>query len=183
MTADFDPHAIAASNLSISDKIRRLAAGGLSRRQIADHIGRSYQQVRQVLVEDERRAGRRRPSAPSAPLREPEALAGVAEPGRRFEGAQASADVEDRGGGAYRLAVREDGSVVLPPAVRAALGIDAPGAALARLEGAEFKLIGPATALKRIQDMLRPYAQEGVSWVDELIADRRREAAREDDNA
>jgi len=162
---------IAASHTTVSDKIRALDAAGYPRAEIARLLGKRYQHVRNVLEGDKlpRRAA-------SSAARE----TGVAEPSRRFEGALAERDVENRGGGAYRLVVREDGSVVLPSEVRAAFGILGGGAVIARLEGEEFRLISGATAIRRIQERLQPFYREGVSWADELIAERRREAARED---
>ncbi len=47
------------------------------------------------------------------------------------------------------------------------------------LEGEEVHLFTPRQAIKRAQDMVRRYVPEGVSLVDELIAERRAEAARE----
>lgn len=162
---------IAASAATVSDKIRALDAAGFPRGEIAKLLGKRYQHVRNVLEGDKLR----RTPAPDL------LQAGVAEPGRRFEGAP-PADVEDRGGGAWRLIVREDGSVVLPAAVRAAFGLEGRGVVMARLEGDEFRIVSAETALRRVQEMLRPYAREGASWADELIAERRREAAQDGPN-
>jgi hypothetical protein len=49
----------------------------------------------------------------------------------------------------------------------------------ARLEEGEIKLLTPQAAMRRAQAIVRQFVPEGVSLVDELIADRRREAARE----
>lgn len=156
---------IAASDATVSDKIRALDAAGYPRAEIAKLLDRRYQHVRNVLEGD--KLSRRPPELASA---------WVAEPGQRFE-TRASEDVEDRGGGAYRLAVREDGSVELPAAVRASFGIVGRGVVMARLEGDEFRIVSAETALRRVQEMLRPYGQEGVNWADALIEDRRREAS------
>lgn len=162
---------IAASSATVSDKIRALDAAGYPRAEIARLLDRRYQHVRNVLEGDKLR---RTPAADAS-------HGGIAEPGRRFEG-PAPMDVEDRGGGAYRLVVREDGSVALPAAVRTAFGLEGRGVVMARLEGDEFRIVSAETALRRVQEMLRPFGQQGVSWADELIADRRREAARDDAN-
>jgi bifunctional DNA-binding transcriptional regulator/antitoxin component of YhaV-PrlF toxin-antitoxin module len=160
---------VVESDMTVSDKIRALDAGGYPRADIARALGKRYQHVRNVLEGD--RVGR--DAGPAM---------GVAEPGRRFEGAPAEREVEDRGGGAYRLVVREDGSVVLPPAVREAFGIAGRGVVMAKLQGDEFKLVSVATALRRVDELMAPYRKEGVSWADELIAERRREQLREDGN-
>lgn len=168
-----DPHSIAgivASDMTVSDKIRALAAGGAPRAEIARLLGKRYQHVRNVLEGD--RVGREA-AAPAY---------GVAEEGRRFLGAPLERDVEDRGGGAYRLVVRDDGSVVLPPAVRAAFGIQGRGVVLARLDGDEFKLHSTGTAQRRIDALMEPYRWTGGPTAsDELIAERRTEAARDDE--
>jgi hypothetical protein len=163
---------IAASDASVSDKIRALDAAGYPRAEIARHLNKRYQHVRNVLEADR---VRRNAAGGGTP--------GVAETARPFEGAYVPRDVEDRGGGAYRLTVRPDGSIMLPDAVRAAFGVNGGGAVMARLEGDEFKLISTATAWRRIDELMAPYRQPNVSWVDELIAERRREAAREDGDA
>ena len=49
----------------------------------------------------------------------------------------------------------------------------------ARLEGGEIKLLTPKAAMLRAQALVRQFVPDDVSLVDELIADRRREAARE----
>lgn len=69
---------------------------------------------------------------------------------------------------------------MLPLAVREAFGLSSGKPLMARLEGDEFKMVNAATALRRVQDLMRPYLAEGESLVDSLIADRRREAAAEE---
>lgn len=164
MDADYLAQVV-SSPMTVSDKIRALAAAGHARADIARTLGKRYQHVRNVLEADDLRQ------------------AGVAEQAAPFRGAPRSAaeDVEERGGGAYRLVVREDGSVVLPEGVRQAFGISGRGVVMARLVDDEFKLISAATAMKRIDALMAPYRRPGESWVDEFIADRRAEAARENE--
>jgi hypothetical protein len=64
---------------TISDRIRELAAAGHSRADIARMVDRSYQQVRQVLVNDEARARRARRPLAGGPTTNP-ATTGVREP-------------------------------------------------------------------------------------------------------
>ena len=164
---------IVGSQMTVSDKIRALAAAGYPRAEIARLLGKRYQHVRNVLEADKL----------SHREVEPSAAGGVAEGSREFAGPRPyEREVEDRGGGAYRLVVREDGSVVLPPAVREAFGIHGRGVVLARLEGDDFKLHSTATAWRRIDELMAPYKWTGGPLAsDELIADRRAEAARESD--
>lgn len=167
---NFNASAIVASDLTVSDKIRALAAAGFARADIARLLGKRYQHVRNVLEADKvSRAG--------------EVASGVAEPQRPFRQPAAPREVEDRGNGIYRLLVREDGSVVLPPAVREALGLQAGGGVIAKLQGDEFKLISGAAAWREIDEILAPYKWKGGPLAsDELIAERRAEAARDQDD-
>lgn len=160
---------VAVSDATVSDKIRALDSAGYPRAEIAKLLNKRYQHVRNVLEGDKLRGAA-----------DPSPTHGVAETSRRFEGAYVPRDVEDRGGGAYRLTVRPDGSVMLPEAVRAAFGLNGAGAVLARLEGEEFKVISTATAWRRIDELMAPYKWQGGPMAsDELIAERRAEAERE----
>ena len=53
---------------------------------------------------------------------------------------------------------------------------------LVRLEGNELRIYTYAEAMRRAQELVRSFVPPGVSLVDELIADRRAEAAREMDD-
>ena len=43
-----------------------------------------------------------------------------------------------------------------------------------------IEIVSVEQSLARIRERMKPYMQPGVSWADELIAERRAEAARED---
>jgi hypothetical protein len=165
-----DIGAIVNSALSVSDKIRRLAAAGYSRRQIADLVGRSYQQVRQVLVEDERRAGLRSTAqhTPAARPASDPSSGGVAEPGVKF-------------GGIYRLDVEDGGVVRLPPAVQTVLGASPGGVLIAELADDRLIVLSTEAAWRQVKDLVRSFGIDPERRLsDELIAERRLEAARED---
>ena len=163
---------IVATAMSVSDKIRALNTAGYPRAEIARLLGKRYQHVRNVLEADKLQS-KTRPGG-----FERNAM-GVAESASRYE-SPTFPDVEARSGGAFRLTVRGDGSIVLPPAVREAFGIDLPGVVMARLEGDEFKIISTATAMRRVEEILKPFRWTGGPFAsDELIAERRAEAARE----
>jgi hypothetical protein len=68
--------------------------------------------------------------------------------------------------------------VIIPAAARAAMRLAGNGVVTARLENGELRLISPAVALARLQNLVRQHAG-GRSLVDELIAERRAEAERE----
>jgi hypothetical protein len=162
---------IVASGMTVSDKIRALDAGGLSRAEIARRLGKRYQHVRNVLEADRAR---------DAGAAAPRGVAEDAPPLRASEASRSAPDVESRGGGLYRLVVRADGSVLLPPNVRDAFEVAGGGVVMAKLEGDEFKLISSTTGVRRAQEIVRRYIPGDVSLVDELIAERRREAEREE---
>jgi AbrB family looped-hinge helix DNA binding protein len=139
-----------------ADKIRALAARGLARAEIARLLGVRYQQVRNVLERDK--------------ARETEPL-GMSEP------PQAALVGDNMPSVKVRLG--PDGRVVIPAALREALGLKEGDVLFARLEGGEIKLLTPKAAMLRAQAIVRQFVPEGVSLADELIADRRREAERE----
>ena len=78
-----------------------------------------------------------------------------------------------------RTQVLEDGAVVIPEELRDALGIRPGDRVLLVIEDGELRVFTPAQGIKRAQELVRRYVPEGVSLVDELIAERRAEAARE----
>lgn len=155
-----DVERLVAGQKTVAGKIRVLAAAGYPRAEIARMLGKRYQHVRNVLEE---------PKAAKAAAQP--ALKGLAE-------GDAGALVHDRPK-TYRLEVK-NGSVTLPPEVLEALGAGPDGVIVAELEGEFFKIISVQESVRRIQERLRPYGRPGVSVVDELIADRRREAAEDD---
>lgn len=157
---------VVSSSMTVSDKIRALDAAGCSRAEIARLLGKRYQHVRNVLEADRVRARA--------------AISGVSEEATPFTRAWKDEAVERRGPGRFRLAVSKDGTVVLPREVCEAFGLSGGGGVIAEWEGEELTLISPAESLRRVREALKPYMQEGVSWADELIAERRREVEREE---
>ena len=71
------------------------------------------------------------------------------------------------------------GRVVIPADMREAMGLKQGDALLARLDGTELKLVTLAETVRQLQVLTSKYVPDGVSLADELIADRRAEAARE----
>ena len=70
------------------------------------------------------------------------------------------------------------GRVVIPAEHRRALGLEEGDAVVVSLNEGELRILSRTEAIKRAQDMVRKYTK-GRSLVDELIAERRAEAARE----
>ena len=77
------------------------------------------------------------------------------------------------------LSVTEDGRVIIPAAAVAELGIKTDCSVSASLVDGEIVVDTLHAVIKRAQAEARRHVPEGVSLVDELIAERRAEAARE----
>lgn len=146
-----DTNAITKGLKTKSDKIRALAAAGIERKHIAKLIGIRYQHVRNVLEQDKQKAAQR---AQKASAGKPGELPTYVEIGAA-------------------------GRVVIPAAFREKIGLAEGDRLLAKLVDGEIHLLTKEVALRNARKILKEYVPKGVSLVDELIADRRREAAKE----
>lgn len=81
---------------------------------------------------------------------------------------------------AIPVKVGPKGRVVVPALIRRELGIEEGTELMARIEGDGIVLEPRAAALRRLRALVREKVPEGVSLVDELIAERRDEARREE---
>lgn len=144
-----DPIRAGRRETSTAAKIRALAAEGRTRADIARSLGIRYQHVRNVLVRDEEKAKR---------------TAG------RMRG-----DAQTPG----KVCVAPDGSVVVPPSITEALALKHGDVLFVRIQDGEIHLLTKAAVARRVQALVREFVPEGVSLVDELIADRRREVEAE----
>jgi bifunctional DNA-binding transcriptional regulator/antitoxin component of YhaV-PrlF toxin-antitoxin module len=68
---------------------------------------------------------------------------------------------------------------VIPAQFRKALGILEGDTLMMTLDDGMIRILTPQKVIQRVQEMVRRYVPEGVSLADELIAERRAEAARE----
>jgi hypothetical protein len=166
---------VAASDASVSNKIRALDAAGYPRAEIAKLLSKRYQHVRNVLEGDKLRV---------PPTGGPSA--GLAESGRQFSRSQSSPDATKEteapsvSGGLYRLEVEEGGVVRLPPAVLAALKTSTGGVLISELGEDRLTLLSPHAAMAKVDALLAPFRWRGGPFVsDDLIAERRSEAARD----
>ena len=75
--------------------------------------------------------------------------------------------------------IGEGGRVVIPAVMRAALGVQVGDTVLLRFDDGELRILTPRQAIRRAQELVRQYVPAGRSLADELIAERRLEAARE----
>ena len=78
-----------------------------------------------------------------------------------------------------KLKVNENGRLVIPAPIRKALGINPGDVVVLRVEDDELRITTMKKRIEQAQRMVRKYVKPGVSLVDELIADRRREARNE----
>ena len=83
-------------------------------------------------------------------------------------------------GKAFDARVAHNGRLVLPKMVREALGMADGGTVVFSVEDGEIKLTSIRQSIKRAQDLYRQYATNDFT-VDDFIAERRTEAAREDE--
>ncbi len=130
-----------------SAKIRALDAAGYARSEIASFLGIRYQHVRNVLVRDLERA-----AAPATHGDKSTEL------------------------GPAKVRIGPDGRIVIPAAFRDRLGVKEDDVLFASVVDGEIHLLTKAAAVRRAQAVVRQFVPRGVSLVDELLADRRREA-------
>ena len=75
--------------------------------------------------------------------------------------------------------VGKGGRIVIPAPYRKALGIADGDAVFIKLEGEELRVVSDETEVRRAREMIDRYVPEGVSLVDELLRERRRQVAAE----
>ncbi|MDX2143393.1 MAG: AbrB/MazE/SpoVT family DNA-binding domain-containing protein [Rhodospirillaceae bacterium] len=75
--------------------------------------------------------------------------------------------------------VGPDGRIVIPAAIRQMLGVEQGGHILFVRDDDHIRLVSRDAAIKELQDLVALKISKGPSLVDELIAERRAEAARE----
>ena len=151
-----------------SDKIRALARHGVPTAEIARYLDIRYQHARNVLVTE----GLHRPRAVT---HAPAHGEGFAEPATPAVPQPVSALLPEW------LDIAADGSMKLPKAFLAAAGLEPGGSVMVSVSPEGLDLLSRHAALKRARKILRNYVPEGVSLVDELLVDRRREAQLENE--
>ncbi len=78
-----------------------------------------------------------------------------------------------------RTRMTEGGRIVIPAPYRKALDIKPGDELIVQLDEGELRVYSRAEALKRLQDQVTRAVPEGVSLVEELLRERKKEAARE----
>jgi bifunctional DNA-binding transcriptional regulator/antitoxin component of YhaV-PrlF toxin-antitoxin module len=153
-----------------SDKIRGLAKAGYSRAEIADFLGVRYQFVRNVLVNDER-VSRGTDTVPTQPEQDTK----VTSPAEAKSSGGTKPDPS-------AVRIETGGRVAIPPELLGALGLRERETVILSVEDDYIRVMSLPASVKRVQAMVRRIVPEGVSLVDELLAERRLEAEREDEH-
>jgi AbrB family looped-hinge helix DNA binding protein len=83
----------------------------------------------------------------------------------------------------FRTKLAPGGRIVVPAALRKAMGLEVGDEILLRLEGGEARLYTREQAIRRAQELVRRYVPEGESLADELLEERRREVEQEEAEA
>jgi antitoxin component of MazEF toxin-antitoxin module len=78
-----------------------------------------------------------------------------------------------------KISVAADGSAVVPAAAIKALSLKQGDSLFVRVAEGEIHLLTRRAITRRVQALVREFVPEGVSLVDELIEDRRREVEAE----
>ena len=153
-----DMERIAAGAPSKSEKMRKLAAAGYSRQQIADFLAVRYQFVRNVLVEHEKR--------------QRQLQSGLAEEGKEWAGLRAVSAAPGS-----PIAVSPDGSAVIPASVLAQAGLKAGDSFIPDVAGeGDVRLLSGIAALRRAQELVRESLGGETDPVDEILEARRQDA-------
>lgn len=142
---------------SKSEKMRALARAGYPRGDIARFLGTSYQFVRNVLVQEEARKSKASATSSDTPIVEP------------TEGTPVS----------RKIRVGSNGEIVIPAHIGKAIGAREGDVLIASVEDGDLHLLTMPAAVRKAQAIVRQFVPEGVSLVDELLEDRRREVERE----
>jgi AbrB family looped-hinge helix DNA binding protein len=78
-----------------------------------------------------------------------------------------------------RARLDQGGRVVIPADYRRALGLRPGEEVILRLEDGEVRMLSLSSAIRRAQELVRRHVAAGRSLSDELVSERRAEAARE----
>lgn len=140
-----------------SDKIRALAREGVATADIARYLQIRYQHARNVLV------------------------ASGLHP-RRDDDVGPTTSLSERAGdvGSW-ITVDAAGRMQIPVDFMKAAGITGDEPVHVRASEDGIEILSRRAALKRAYEIAKQFVPEGISLVDELIAERRREAGREND--
>jgi hypothetical protein len=172
--------AIAGRHTTVADKIRALAGAGVARADIARFLGKRYQHVRNVLEDDAQSRPESAGDQSSYVLGKAD-LSGLREGPRPFERDDDAAFIDRRSATAFWLRVRPDGSLILPIDVAEALDAKPDDKVFATFKNGTLTIISADKAMEEASEIVCRYIPPEVDLAASLIADRRAEAAREED--
>lgn len=155
-----------ASLTTKADKIRALAKAGYTRQQIADFLGVRYQHVRNVLVDDERRAKAAGDDAQNRERQAPRLPRGMpAKPPKRT----------------HKVKLGPGNQLALPPHMLEALGWKEGDTIWVRLDGeGEIRLQDVHALTRTVQAWGRTLGSGGENSTDVLHEERRLQLEREE---
>jgi hypothetical protein len=153
-TLDFDT--ITKGMRTKSEKIRALGSKGAETADIARYLGIRYQHARNVLVQSGLHTTRRDRNVDDTP-------------GDSAHSGESGAWVE----------IDSVGRLQLPAHILRAAGIAGNEQVHVRVSGDAIEVLSQSAALERARQIVSEMVPPGVSLVDELIMERRREAERE----
>jgi AbrB family looped-hinge helix DNA binding protein len=82
-----------------------------------------------------------------------------------------------------RARIGVGGRLVIPAEIRRALGMEEGEPVVMRVEDGELRIWTISEGIRRVQERVAQYITPGQSMVDELIAERRAENARDEEEA
>ena len=141
-----------------SDKIRRLRRAGYERGDIARYLGIRYQFVYNVDTAPRTKAARRATTVSS----------------------QDSSESLEPAPNWVWTTIRRGGVIRVPAGFLESMGVAEGDQVQLALDGDIVRVLSRAAAIRAVQELVRRHVPEGVSLVDELLAERRAEAAREE---
>ncbi len=151
-------------------KIRKLGAAGYKRQAIANFLGISYHHVRNVLAQ----------ASGAAPVYAPAVsqVAKIAERGAPYRSQTTAFGAET---GVARFEIDEQGRITLTPELLKILDAAPSQLITAYLQDGELRIMNIEAMLRFVRRGVPPWQPGEPLWSDELIAERRAEAAREDE--
>lgn len=82
----------------------------------------------------------------------------------------------------YTIPLQENGRMILPSDIRQALRLKKGDKVILETQGDRIELTTPQRERRRAQEMFRRFVPAGNNLADQVIADRREEARREDEH-
>jgi hypothetical protein len=82
-----------------------------------------------------------------------------------------------------KIRIGPDGSAIVPAKVIGTLALKEGDVLFVRMHDGEIHLLTKTAVMRRVQSLVREFVPEGVSLVDELLEDRRREVEAETEDA